>query len=73
MKTDRGLGDPKMAEKTQNDEDLRLGEPVSLNLKLPERERRAFKIWCAGKGIAQVEAFKRGFRLLKKQDNEGRS
>jgi hypothetical protein len=59
-----------MAKNSSEDE---LNEIVSLNFKITEGERRAFKIWCAGKGITQVEAFKRGFRLLKKQDDEGRS
>lgn len=42
-----------------------LGELVSLNFKVPERERRAFKVWCAERGMTQVEAFKKGFQLLK--------
>lgn len=60
-----------MAEKSHENEAHELDELVSLNFKISERERRAFKVWCAGKGITQVEAFKRGFKLLKKQDNEG--
>ncbi len=62
-----------MAEKSNENEAPELDELVSLNFKISERERRAFKVWCAGKGITQVEAFKRGFKLLKKQDNEGHS
>jgi hypothetical protein len=61
-----------MAEK-KPDEDPRLNELVALNFKVTERERRAFKMWCASKGMTQVEAFKQGFKLLKKQDEEGRS
>lgn len=45
--------------------DNRLNELVSLNFKITERERRAFKVWCASKGLTQIEAFKRGFKLLK--------
>lgn len=58
-----------MAENNSEDE---LNELVSLNFKITEGERRVFKVWCAGKGITQVEAFKRGFKLLEKQDSEGR-
>jgi len=56
-----------MAEKN-TDEDLKLDELVALNFKLTERERRAFKMWCASKGLTQVEAFKQGFKLLKEKD-----
>lgn len=45
--------------------DNQLDELVSLNFKITERERRAFKVWCASKGLTQIEAFKRGFKLLK--------
>lgn len=54
-----------MAEKNQS-EDARLDELVALNFKVTERERRDFKVWCAARGLTQVEAFKRGFMLLKK-------
>ncbi len=47
-----------------------LDELVSLNFKISERQRREFKVWCAERGITQVEAFKRGFQLLKL--NEGK-
>lgn len=58
-----------MAEKPKNDP---LDEIVSINLKVPERERRAFKVWCAERGITQVDAFRKGFQLLKsKEDEEG--
>lgn len=56
-----------MAE-NNHDEDPKLDEIVALNFKLTERERRAFKMWCASKGLTQVEAFKRGFKLLKEKD-----
>lgn len=51
-----------MAEKA---EQYPLDNLVSINLKIPERERRAFKVWCAERGMTQVEAFKKGFELLK--------
>lgn len=51
-----------MAKKAEPDP---LDEIVSINLKVPERERRAFKVWCAERGITQVEAFRRGIELLK--------
>ena len=51
-----------MTEDTSDDE---LDELVSLNFKITERERRAFKVWCAERGMTQVEAFKKGFELLK--------
>ena len=54
-----------MAEKTDNDP---LDEIVSINLKVPERERRAFKVWCAERGITQVDAFRKGIELLRAQD-----
>ena len=58
-----------MAKKPKNDP---LDEIVSINLKVPERERRAFKVWCAERGITQVDAFRKGFQLLKsKEDEEG--
>lgn len=57
-----------MPEKSENDS---LDELVSLNFKVAERERRAFKVWCAARGMKQVEAFKKGFELLKKTE-EGR-
>lgn len=56
-----------MAEKDHSD-DPRLDELVALNFKVTERERRAFKMWCASKGMTQVEAFKLGFELLKERD-----
>ena len=57
-----------MSEKTHDNEDPKLDELVALNFKLTERERRAFKMWCASKGLTQVEAFKQGFKLLKDKD-----
>ena len=58
-----------MAKKPEKDP---LDEIVSINLKVPERERRAFKVWCAERGITQVDAFRKGFQLLKsKEDEEG--
>ena len=59
-----------MAEEAEQDP---LNEIVSINLKVPERERRAFKVWCAERGITQVDAFKKGFQLLKAKEEEGRS
>lgn len=56
-----------MAEKNQEDDD-ELDELVALNFKITERERRDFKVWCAARGLTQVEAFKRGFNLLKNID-----
>lgn len=57
-----------MVDKTHIDENSKLNELVALNFKLTERERRAFKVWCASKGMTQVEAFKQGFELLKQKD-----
>jgi hypothetical protein len=54
-----------MADKSRDDD---LDELVSLNFKITERERRAFKVWCASKGLTQVEAFKQGFKLLKERE-----
>lgn len=58
-----------MPEKAEHDP---LDELVSINLKVPERERRAFKVWCAERGITQVEAFRKGFQLLKNNELEDR-
>lgn len=49
-------------------EDPELDQLVALNFKVTERERRAFKVWCASRGLTQVEAFKQGFKLLKQKD-----
>ena len=54
-----------MAEKTENDP---LETLVSLNFKISEKERRAFKVWCAERGLSQVDAFRKGIELLKKED-----
>lgn len=51
-----------MSEKEEGDP---LDELVSLNFKISERERREFKVWCAERGITQVDAFRMGFSLLK--------
>ncbi len=56
-----------MAENAEQDP---LDELVSINLKVPERERRAFKVWCAERGITQVEAFRRGIELLKSAEEK---
>lgn len=58
-----------MAEKAEQDP---LDELVSINLKVPERERRAFKVWCAERGITQVDAFRKGFQLLRIKEEEAR-
>ena len=56
-----------MIEKAEQDP---LDELVSINLKVLERERRAFKVWCAERGITQVEAFRRGIQLLKNAEEQ---
>ncbi|MCZ8170924.1 MAG: hypothetical protein O9272_04195 [Brevundimonas sp.] len=58
-----------MDEKAEQDP---LDELVSINLKVPERERRAFKVWCAERGVTQVDAFRKGFQLLKVKEEEAR-
>lgn len=58
-----------MTEKAELDP---LDELVSINLKVPERERRAFKVWCAERGITQVDAFRKGFQLLRIKEEEAR-
>lgn len=58
-----------MDEKAEQDP---LDELVSINLKVPERERRAFKVWCAERGVTQVDAFRKGFQLLKVKEEETR-
>lgn len=57
-----------MAEHSLGNEASELNALVSLNFKITERERRAFKMWCASQGFTQVEAFKRGFKLLKEKE-----
>lgn len=56
-----------MAEKTTRDP---LDELVSLNFKISERERRSFKVWCAERGISQIDAFRKGVELLKEHDGD---
>ena len=53
----------------KNDHDP-LNELVNLNFKVTERERRSFKVWCAERGISQVDAFRKGIELLRKQEGE---
>ena len=48
-----------------NNDSGELDKLVSLNFKVTERERREFKVWCASRGLTQVEAFRQGFKLLK--------
>lgn len=59
-----------MAE-SQNDRDHDdLSALSSVNFKIPEWERRAFKVWCAERGVSQVEAFRRGFELLRSSEGD---
>ena len=52
----------------ENSTDDALEAIVSINFKVTERERRAFKVWCAERGISQVDAFRKGIELMRKQD-----
>ena len=61
-----------MTAHSQDDEDPQLDQLVSLNFKITERERRAFKVWCAERGITQVNAFRKGFQILREKDSEAR-
>ncbi|MGI3212645.1 hypothetical protein ACROSR_16210 [Roseovarius tibetensis] len=47
-----------------------LDEMVNLNFRVSERERRAFKPWCAVNGMTQTEGFRAGFELLKQKRQE---
>lgn len=58
---------------TENDDQDPLNDLVSLNFKIPERQRREFKVWCAERGVTQVEAFRKGFQLLKQCEDKGQS
>lgn len=51
-----------------------LDEMVNLNFRVTERERRAFKAFCAVNGMTQTEGFRSGFEALrsKMDDNAGR-
>lgn len=42
-----------------------LDEMVNLNFRVTERERRAFKAFCAANGMTQTDGFRSGFELLK--------
>lgn len=42
-----------------------LDQPINLNFRITEGERRAFKEWCARGGMTQSAAFRDGFALLK--------
>lgn len=59
-----------MAENSKTD--WKLDELVSLNFKITERERREFKVWCAERGLTQVEAFRKGIELLRQQDQNSK-
>ena len=47
-----------------------LDEMVNLNFRVTERERRAFKSFCAANGMTQTDGFRAGFELLKKERGE---
>lgn len=42
-----------------------LDDMVNLNFRVTERERRAFKAWCAANGMTQTDGFRAGFEALK--------
>lgn len=50
-----------------------LDDMVNLNFRVTERERRAFKAWCATNGMTQTDGFRAGFEALKAavDDNGG--
>ena len=48
-----------------------LDEMVSLNFRVTERERRAFKSFCAANGMTQTDGFRAGFDLLKEKKADG--
>lgn len=50
-----------------------LDDMVNLNFRLTERERRAFKAWCAANGMTRTDGFWAGFEALKgtSDDNGG--
>lgn len=52
--------------------DGKLDDLVSLNFKITERERREFKVWCTERGLTQLEAFRKGIELLRKQDQNSK-
>lgn len=43
----------------------KLDQPINLNFRITEGERRAFKEWCARGGMTQTAAFRDSFALLK--------
>lgn len=42
-----------------------LDEPVNVNFRMTERDRRAFKAWCAEHGLTLTDGFREGTRLLR--------
>jgi hypothetical protein len=58
-----------MAQK-EDSPDQTSGASASINLKVTEEERWAFKAWCAQNRMTQVEAFRKAFDLLKYQGLE---
>jgi hypothetical protein len=42
-----------------------LGQQVNVNFRMTERERRAFKAWCAENGLSLTEGFREGAALLR--------
>lgn len=48
-----------------------LDEMVNLNFRVTERERRAFKSFCAANGMTLTDGFRSGFELLKAKADQG--
>lgn len=42
-----------------------LEEMINLNFRVSERERRAFKSWCAENGMTLTEGFREGVTVLR--------
>lgn len=42
-----------------------LDQPVNVNFKMTERDRRAFKIWCTQNGLTLTDGFHSGIALLR--------
>jgi len=42
-----------------------LDQPVNVNFKMTERDRRAFKVWCTQNGLTLTDGFLSGIALLR--------
>ncbi|WP_019647021.1 hypothetical protein [Novispirillum itersonii] len=57
---------------TEKAERAPLDELVGINLEVPKREHRVFKVWCIEHEITQVDAFRKRFQFFRVKKGEAR-